>query len=260
MAGLGYATAGPNPGGVSLGSAGRLTNSGTVDKALNVNSSADYTYNGTIALNVALTKSGVGKQVLGGTNTYRGPTTVSAGTLLINGDNSGANGAINVAAGATLGGSGILGGALTVADGGILAPGNGPGTLTTTTSASFGNASVLSYEFLGTDTSVGGVNNDLFTGVINLTLDGVLIVNETVAGSFLSASLGNTWRLINYSGTFTNNTLNLGSTPVLSGGNAFAVDTSVSGQVNLVVVPETSSVGLLGVTALLTLRRRRCAA
>ena len=33
-----------------------------------------------------------------------------------------------------------------------------------------------------------------------------------------------------------------------------------SGQVNLVVVPETSSVGLLGLTALLTLRRRRRAA
>ena len=118
-----------------------------------------------------------------------------------------------MASGATLGGSGSLGGALTVADGGIFAPGNSPGTLTTTTSASFGNASVLSYEFLGTDTSVGGVNNDLFTGVINLTLDGVLNVNETVAGSFLSASLGDTWRLINYSGTFTNNTLDLGSHP-----------------------------------------------
>ena len=47
---------------------------------------------------------------------------------------------------------------------------------------------------------------------------------------------------------------------MLSGGNVFAGDTSVSGQVYLVVVPETSSVGLLGLTALLTLRRRRRAA
>jgi fibronectin-binding autotransporter adhesin len=165
-----------------------------------------------------------------------------------------------VASGATLGGSGSLGGALTVADGGIFAPGNSPGTLTTTSSASFGNSSVLSYEFNGGDTTVGAGVNDLFTGVINLTLDGVLNVNETVVGSFLSASLGDTWRLINYSGSFTNNTLDLGTTPALSGGNAFKVDTSVAGQVNLVVVPETSSAGLLGLTALLTLRRRRRAA
>ena len=77
--------------------------------------------------------------------------------------------------------------------------------------------------------------------------------------AFLGASLGDTWRLIDYSGTFTNNTLDLGATPALSGGNAFAVDTSVAGQVNLVVVPETSSTGLLGLTELLTLRRRRAA-
>ncbi len=238
-----------------------LTLKGTATPAL------DATFSGTLKNNtdtgtstLALIKSGTGTQILAGTNTYTGATTISAGTLLINGNNAGATGAISVASGATLGGSGSLGGALTVADGGIFAPGNSPGTLTTTTSATFGNASVLSYEFLGTDTSVGGVNNDLFTGVINLTLDGVLNVNETVAGSFLSASLGDTWRLINYSGTFTNNTLDLGTTPALSGGNAFAVDTSVAGQVNLVVVPETSSVGLLGLTALLTLRRRRRAA
>ena len=238
-----------------------LTLRGTATPAL------DATFSGTLKNNtdtgtstLALIKSGTGTQILAGTNTYTGATTISAGTLLINGNNAGATGAISVASGATLGGSGSLGGALTVADGGIFAPGNSPGTLTTTTSASFGNSSVLSYEFNGGDTTVGGGVNDLFTGVINLTLDGVLNVNETVVGSFLSASLGDTWRLIDYSGTFTNNTLDLGATPALSGGNAFAVDTSVAGQVNLVVVPETSSAGLLGLTALLTLRRRRRAA
>ena len=62
----------------------------------------------------SLTQSGFGTMVLSGTNTYTGATTVSAGTLLINGNNAGATGAISVASGATLGGSGSLGGALTL--------------------------------------------------------------------------------------------------------------------------------------------------
>jgi autotransporter-associated beta strand protein len=261
VAGLGYATAGPNPGGVSAGSAGIVTNSGTVDKVLTVNSAADHTYNGTLELNVALTKTGAGAQVLGGTNTYRGATNVNGGTLFINGDNSGANGLITVASAATLGGSGTLGGDLNVLAGGIFAPGNSPGTLTTTGSASFGSTSVLRFELNGGDTTIGGGVNDLFTGVTTLTLDGLLDISETVPNSFLDlAGLGDTWRLINYSGALTDNGLTVNAQPALPSGLSFNVDTNTAGQVNLVVVPETSSVGLLGLTALLTLRRRRRAA
>ena len=206
-----------------------------------------------------LIKDGSGTMNLTSANTYTGTTTVNAGTLLINGNHSAATGLTTVASGATLGGTGTLGSRLTVADGGILSPGNSPGTLTTTSSATFSNSSVLNYEFLGTDTTVGGLNNDLFTGVTNLTLDGVLNISETVTGSFLSASLGDVWRIIEYTGTLGDNTLSLGSVPALSGGNYFSISTATAGQVNLVVVPETSSVGLLGLTALLALRRRRAA-
>ena len=65
---------------------------------------------------------------LSGNNTYGGTTTVSAGSLIVNGNQSTATGVLSVASGATLGGSGIIGGATTIS--GILAPGNSIGTLT----------------------------------------------------------------------------------------------------------------------------------
>ncbi|MGV3663989.1 MAG: autotransporter-associated beta strand repeat-containing protein, partial [Prosthecobacter sp.] len=62
--------------------------------------------------------------VLSGANTYTGPTTVSSNTtLVINGNQSAATGAVNVNAG-TLGGMGTVGGAITVASGATLSPGD----------------------------------------------------------------------------------------------------------------------------------------
>ena len=100
---------------------------------------------GVAANNLALTKTGTGTLVLGGTNTYTGTTTVSSGTLLVNTGASiaasasivnggllrvnGTAGSVTVNSGATLGGSGSVG-ALSLNSGGLLNPGNSPGTLT----------------------------------------------------------------------------------------------------------------------------------
>ncbi len=70
----------------------------------------------------SLVKAGTGTLTLSGTNTYTGPTSINAGTLRVNGNQTAATGLVSVASGATLGGSGILGGAVTVADGGHIAP------------------------------------------------------------------------------------------------------------------------------------------
>ena len=60
---------------------------------------------------VGIRKTGIGKWVLSGNNTYSGPTNVEVGTLIINGNQSG-NGTATVSTGATLGGGGTLPGAL----------------------------------------------------------------------------------------------------------------------------------------------------
>lgn len=76
---------------------------------------------GPISGDGTLNKGGNGIVRLEGTNSYAGPTNVSAGTLRINGDNSAALGTITVASGATLGGNGISGAALVMQSGGRLA-------------------------------------------------------------------------------------------------------------------------------------------
>src|SRR5262245_13898340 len=72
-----------------------------------------------------LEKIGAGTLVLTAVNTYTGPTTISAGALIVNG--SIANSAVTVNSGATLAGSGTVG-ATTVNSGGVFAPGPTSGT------------------------------------------------------------------------------------------------------------------------------------
>jgi len=205
-----------------------------------------------------LTKIGSGTTTLWGDNAYGGATAVSVGTLRINGNQSAATGALSVASGATLGGSGTIGGAVSILGGGIVAPGNSPGTLTILDAFALAGTSVLNFELSGTNNSVGGGVNDLITGITNLTLDGVL--NVTAIDAFTSVAPGTSWRLFNYTGSFTDNGLTLGSMPTLADGYSFEFDTATVGQVNLVVVPEPSAVALamigLGLVGWRAARRR----
>ncbi|WP_122376650.1 autotransporter family protein, partial [Pseudomonas savastanoi] len=73
----------------------------------------------------SLVKSGAGRLILQGANTYRGDTLVNGGVLSVNGS---LVSAVQVNAGGTLGGNGQIGG-LTARSGGIVAPGNSIGTL-----------------------------------------------------------------------------------------------------------------------------------
>lgn len=172
-----------------------------------------------------LNKDDLGTLILAGANTYAGPTLVEGGTLLINGDQSGATGATTVEIGATLGGIGTIGGDVAVADGGILAPGGSPGTLTINGNLSLSSGSILDYE-LGAANVVGGALNDLVVVGGDLVLDGTVNVSVPAGGTFATG----VYRLIDYAGGLTDNGLALGVVPSAD----VYVQTSIANQVNLV--------------------------
>ncbi|MBB4426562.1 autotransporter-associated beta strand protein [Bradyrhizobium sp. CIR48] len=88
---------------------------------------------------VGLIKQGLGTLILGGVNTYTGTTTVSAGTLSVNGSIASSL-LTTVNAGGTLGGTGTVGNTV-INGGGALAPGNSIGTLKVAGSLTFAAAS-----------------------------------------------------------------------------------------------------------------------
>jgi autotransporter-associated beta strand protein len=97
------------------------------NQTLTVAETGVQTYAGAISGLGGLTKSGAGTMTLSANSSYSGATTVSAGTLVYNGNNTST--AVGISTGATLAGSGSVG-ATTVNSGGTMSPGNSPGTQT----------------------------------------------------------------------------------------------------------------------------------
>jgi len=107
-----------------------------------------------------LAKSDAGTLVLGGANLFTGDTTVSGGTLLINGSTRSVT---IVQDGATLGGAGVFHALAIIEEGGILAPGNSPGTMTFAAGLTLENGTVLHFE-LGTISDFIKVTGGTLTG------------------------------------------------------------------------------------------------
>jgi fibronectin-binding autotransporter adhesin len=165
-----------------------------------------------------ITKIGEGTLRLTGASTYAGPTTVSAGTLLVNGDQSGATGPVTVASGATLGGIGTVGGDTTIESGATLTPGASPGTLTFAqglTLAAGGNYNwqILNASGTAGDTngwdlvSVGGALNVASTSAdpFKINLWSLSSTAPDVNGNALNfdASQGFTWKIASATGGIT---------------------------------------------------------
>ncbi len=219
-----------NTGILTLGDACTVTGALTVGAALvlpnavlTINSTAASTISGQISgggASAGITKSGAGGSLTlscANGNSYTGSTTVSGGSLLITNTSGSATstGTVVVNSGGTLAGTGSVSGSVTVAAGGMLAPsgtsfGTGPLNLATTAAVSLGC----------------GASGDRITITGDLTLDGSATISD--AGGFGPG----TYPLATYSGTLTDNRLDIASLP---GANAAYVDTSVAGQVRLVV-------------------------
>ena len=212
----------------SLNGSGRVQlGSGTL--TLGADNSAS-SFAGTIAGSGGLTKAGSGALTLTGSNTaennFTGTVNVTAGSLVLNGSLGDAvanTAALNVANGASVGGSGTFLGNLALTNGGIFAPGNSPGTLAIGGNLLLDASSVLNFE-LAQAGVVGGGINDLITVGGNLTLDGTL--NVTGLPGF-GAGI---YRLFNYGGALTDNGLLLGLRP---DGFTHSLVTSVAGQVSI---------------------------
>jgi hypothetical protein len=141
-------------------------------------------------------------------NSFNSNIAVLAGSTLI------FTGGVNVING-TLSGSGIVRGSVTVD--GTLAPGTSPGTLTFSNDLALNGGAALQYDL--------GTNSDLILVGGNLTLGGMLNINDT--GGFTTG----VYTLLTYGGALTYNGVTIGTTP--SSNFTYTIDTSIAGQVKL---------------------------
>jgi autotransporter-associated beta strand protein len=191
-----------------------------------------------------------GTQILGDTNAYTGTTTVSNGTLLVNGFIS--TSPVNVFGG-TLGGFGTLGGEVTNALGGTLAPGagtNGAGTVLTTGGdltllSGSTNIFQLSLDYSTNDSVVSG-GTITYGGKLIVTTNGMDVVNNFTNGQKFTLFVTN-GVTGGFAGSFTTSNL-----PPLSSGliwsNSLLVDGSIEVISNAVTTPPPVA-GLTNVTS-----------
>ncbi|TFF17604.1 autotransporter domain-containing protein [Jiella endophytica] len=126
----------------------------TMDASLGGYNAAD-TWANDIAGPGGLVKDGTGKLTLSGQDTYTGDTVVAGGTLAIDGS---IVSNVRVQRRAVLRGVGVIGGGVTVEDGGTLAPGNSPGTLTVANSVTLSDGAMSEFDIDGTGTEIGAGN------------------------------------------------------------------------------------------------------
>ncbi|MXV58367.1 autotransporter-associated beta strand repeat-containing protein, partial [Saccharibacter sp. EH70] len=212
-----------------------ITDNGT----LVVNRRDDVTLGQTISGTGGLSQNGSGTTILTGANSYNGPTAVNAGTLQIDGQQGEAKGPTTVASQAALAGNGLLGGAVTVNDGGILSPGDGErktGTLRINGDLNLAQGSTQNWD-VGQSYHEGGVYNDLVHVGGNLNLSGTLNVATNLNGTTVKngALEAGVYRIYTYGGELSGqNNEKIGKVEQPPG-ISIGVQTSIDHQVNLLV-------------------------
>lgn len=220
-------------------------------------------------------KTGAGSLVLTAGNTYDGGTSVAAGTLFVNntaGSGVGSGG-LDVASGATLAGSGFIGGVSTIS--GQVAPGASAGSIAVLTFDA--GANFLAGSSIGVDINGAGARGVDFDGLTfnaalsiagaDLTFNfGAAIADGAVLDIFDGASLTASFGSVsatgfgNYNGTFALNGSQTAYTAVF-GNQLLSLDLATGAlSFAAAAVPEPSAAALLaGAGALLAgiVRRRR---
>ncbi|NBW96543.1 MAG: hypothetical protein EBR28_07375, partial [Planctomycetia bacterium] len=175
----GYAT---TIGDLSGAAGGTITSGSSATVTLAAGGANSTRYDGVIANSagsLALVKQGAGALTLGGSNSYKGGTTVMAGSLVVQGDQSAATGAVVVASGATLAGTGTVGGSTTIQSGATLAPGASPGTLTFTQGLTWAGGGNYNWQVLDAGGTAGTSRGwDL------VSVAGTLSIASTAANPF----------------------------------------------------------------------------
>src|SRR3989449_6171888 len=155
----------------TLAVTGGITNGGFL---LTVGGAGNTTISSTaISGTGGLTKDGAGTLTLSASNTYTGTTTVSAGTLLVNGSQGSSAVSLN---GGTLGGTGTVGAIASTGSGGSVTPGVGVGILSSGSVNWSSGSPGLVVQLNGT-TAGTGYDQLNVTGSVNLgsaTLSGTL--------------------------------------------------------------------------------------
>ena len=123
-----------------------------------------------------ISKADAGTWKLNGANAFTGSTSISGGKLFINGTHS--TSTVTVAAGSTLGGGGSISAPVTVT--GTLAPGDGFGTMNTSSTVSFAASSRFQWE-LGSNALAG--DQLISAGAISVTTGAVVDVVLNSPGS-----------------------------------------------------------------------------
>jgi autotransporter-associated beta strand protein len=198
----------------------------------------------------SVSKDGSGTWTLSGSNIYTGPTNINAGTLLVQGVNSG-GGAVTVFFNATLGGNGSVAGPVTANAGGTVSPGASIGTLTLGSLTL--NGSLLA-QYDGS-----ALPNQIDMLVVSGNLDISSATSEVDFANIGSTLGGPAYVFASYS-TLTGS----GFTVVNGLPASYAIDYNYLGgnQIALVMVPEPSTLvlGFVGIATMLGLsisKRRR---
>ena len=189
-------------------SGGTVTNSQTAQSTLMAPAAGSATFSGVIqdgAGRTSLTLSGSGAQVLAGSNTYSGLTTITAGTLQIGA--GGSTGSINGTSGVVDNGvlafsrSDTATAAFPISGSGSLTQ-LGPGTLVLSGSNTYSGGTTLSAGRLN-------INNASALGAGTFTISGGTIGNTSGAAITLSTNNAENWNSdFTFAGT---NDLNLGA-------------------------------------------------